>query len=87
MGIESRLLRAAANSTQEEIAQWIGKDRTTISKILSSEMPIKLKDLDVICEKLGLVIFQKDDEVMTVSRRKYKALELLAMEAMNDADV
>lgn len=51
--LESALLRAVASSGQEAVAQAIGKDVSTVSRIFAGESGVRLGDLDAFLRVLG----------------------------------
>lgn len=51
--LESALLRAVASSGQEPVAQAIGKDISTVSRIFAGEGGIRIHDLETFLRSLG----------------------------------
>jgi len=51
--LESALLRAVASSGQESVAQAIGKDISTVSRIFAGDSGVRICDLEEFLRVLG----------------------------------
>lgn len=55
--IRKNLLKAELaknNYTYSDIAEWLGKSKTAVSRRLNGEVPIDIIEIDIICKKLNL---------------------------------
>lgn len=55
--IKKNLLKAELvknNYSYADVASWLGKSRTAVSRRLNGEVPIDIIEIDIICKKLNL---------------------------------
>lgn len=57
MMIKKNLLKAELaknNYSYADVASWLGKSKTAVSRRLNGEVPIDIVEIDIICKKLNL---------------------------------
>lgn len=55
--IKKNLLQAELikqNYTFSDVASWLGKSKTAVTRRLNGEVPIDIIEIDIICKKLNL---------------------------------
>lgn len=55
--IKKNLLQAELikqNYTFSDVANWLGKSKTAVTRRLNGEVPIDIIEIDIICKKLNL---------------------------------
>jgi hypothetical protein len=75
------VLQRLATVKNQTVAEAIGKDESTVSRIASGEVGIKLNDLHAFIDALGLKIVDKNQRCIDSSI--YEAYKTLATAAIN----
>jgi hypothetical protein len=78
------LLRRVAKAKNAAIAKAIGKDESTVSRIVSEETGIKLSDLDAFLRAVGMKCV--DASQVCVDREVYKSWRTLAVTAITEPE-
>ncbi len=80
--IEALILRRVAEISQQRVAEALGRDPSSTSRIMSGQAGIHIAELDKLFETLGLEVFESDGGSVVLPREKYDALVVLAREAL-----
>lgn len=80
--LQTLVLRRMASVKHKAIAEALGTDESTVSRIASGERGINLERLEAFLTELGLAVVEVGGQAVTVSRDKYRATQLLAIEAL-----
>lgn len=76
------VLQRLAKTKNQAVAEAIGKDESTVSRIVSGDSGIKLSDLQPFLRSLGLKVV--DANQVCVDRNVYESYRTLARAAIND---
>lgn len=76
------VLQKVASVKNQAVAEAIGKDESTVSRIVSGEVGIKLNDLHPFLTALGLKVVGANQ--VCVDREVYESYRTLARAAIND---
>jgi hypothetical protein len=80
--LEALILRRLAVVSQAAVARQCGWTESHISRIASSQAGVKLNELGIYLEALGLKLV--DREAQTVDQDEYHALRVLARKALQE---
>ncbi len=84
--LESVILRRAGEASHAKVADALGKDASTVSRIFSGAVGVTIRDMDAFFAALGLCVTEIGGETVLISRQKYEALMVLAREALRFSD-
>jgi transcriptional regulator with XRE-family HTH domain len=76
------ILQSLARAKNQAVAEAIGKDESTVSRIASGDTGIKLTDLQPFLSALGLKVVGANQ--VCVDREVYESYRTLARAAIND---
>lgn len=76
------ILQGLAKAKNQAVAEAIGKDESTVSRIASGDSGIKLADLQPFLSAIGLKVVSANQ--VCVDREVYESYRTLARAAIND---
>ncbi len=79
---ESMLLRKVAEVSQNTVAEAIGRDNSTVSRIFSHQTGIHIDELEDFLRAMNLTIIECPGETITISHDEYQALKFLASKGL-----
>lgn len=80
--LSQTILRRLATVKNQDVGDAIGRDESTVSRIASGELGLKLNDLHGFLCALGLKVV--DGNQVCVDREVYESYRVLARAAIND---
>ena len=81
--IEQEVLRAIAERGVGTVAQRIGLDDSSVSRIISGQQGIKLEHLEPFLRSLGMRIITTEAEIVAMPADELEALRVLAMKGLS----
>ncbi len=84
--LQTVILRRMAAAKHKAVADAIGIDESTVSRVASGERGISLDKLEAFLSSLGLVVIEVGGDAVTIPRQKYRALQVLARDALRFED-
>jgi transcriptional regulator with XRE-family HTH domain len=84
--LQTLILRRLASTRNRVVAEALGVDDTTVSRISSGERGIPLDKLEKFLGALGIAGVEVGGRHVTISAEKYQALLVLAREALNSRE-
>jgi hypothetical protein len=69
--------------TGKEVAAAIGHSESHITRFKTGDAQLKIDELQPFFEAIGLKLIPCDGELVSISKDKYDALKLLAMEGLS----
>lgn len=72
------ILQKVAERKQSVIAEAIGRDTSTVSRIISCQSGIHIDEIEDFLNVLGLKIIQCDGDTITLPKIEYDALRVIA---------
>ena len=76
-------MRKVAGVKSKTVAAAIGRDESTVSRIMSNEAGIRLDELELFLKVLGLSVIEADGHIVQMSAAKAEALRVLAIESLS----
>lgn len=67
---------------QEMIAEAIGKSVSQVNRIIGEKAGLMLEDSPKFYGAIGCEIIERNEEMITVPRREYKAMAMFAKKAL-----
>lgn len=80
--LESMILRRAGDATYTKVADAIGKDVSTVSRVFSGQSGVQLVDLEAFLAALGLQVVEVGGDSVTITAEEYHALQVLARKSL-----
>jgi transcriptional regulator with XRE-family HTH domain len=80
--LQTLVLRRLASVKHKAVAEALGTDESKVSRIASGERGINLERLEAFLRELGLVVVEVGGNAVTIPAEKYRALQVLAREAL-----
>lgn len=80
--LESLILRRAGEATHVKVANAIGKDQSTMSRIFAGSTGLNIADLEKFLDALGLSVVELGGDVVHISAQEYRALQVLARKSL-----
>lgn len=84
--LQTVILRRMASVKHKAVADALGTDESTVSRIASGERGIHLERLEAFFRELGLAVVEVGGNAVTIPSEKYRALQVLAREALRFED-
>jgi len=82
---EALLLRKVAEVSQKVVADAIGRDTSTVSRIFSHQTGIHIDEMENFLTAMGLQIIECPGETVTIPKEEHRALKLLASKGLFNA--
>jgi transcriptional regulator with XRE-family HTH domain len=82
MSIEQLIIERSKQVKQETIARALNKEASTVSKMLSSQTSLRIEELDALFEVLGLVVYEKETEVVHLTVDEWRALKVFSKKGL-----
>lgn len=82
--MEAMIVRAVYAKGEGNLGKELGWQTSKVSRVLSGEYGIKLKELERFLTALDLCVVRTSDESINITPEKYEALRLLAKESLDD---
>jgi len=82
--LEVLLLRKVAEVSQKEVAEAIGRDTSTTSRIFSGKTGVHIDEMEDFFTALGLKVIECDGEIVTLTKKRFEALRELARDGLED---
>ena len=80
--LQTLILRRMASVKHKAVAEAIGADESTVSRMVSGERGLALDKLESFLAALGMTVIEVGGDAVTIPREKYRALQVLAREAL-----
>lgn len=84
--LQTLILRRMASVKHKTVADAIGSDESTVSRMASGERGLSLDKLEAFLAALGMTVIEVGGDAVTIPRQKYRALQVLARDALRFED-
>jgi len=80
--LESLILRRAGEVTHVKVADALGKDTSTVSRIFGGSVGVQLADLEKFFDAINLQVVEIGGDTVEISADEYRALQVLARKSL-----